>query len=165
MKYALRPARESDSTSILSIYNYFITKTWNVYREKPVSINYVTHLFEKTKIHPFYVVETNGKVIGWGLTKPYSTIENEPETAECSYFILPDYTGEGIGSKLLHTLIDKSRTVGIRVLLASIMAKNTQSISFHKHMGFTECGRFHKVIRKWGELVDLLWMEKTITTG
>ena len=84
-------------------------------------------------------------------------------TAECSYFILPDYTGHGIDKALLQKLIAESTKIGVRVLLASIMEKNEQSIGFHQHMGFQECGRFHSVIRKRGEYVNPVWMEKQIS--
>ena len=47
-------------------------------------------------------------------------------------------------------------------ILANISSLNTDSISFHRKNGFTECGRFRKVGRKKGREFDTVWMQKML---
>lgn len=83
-------------------------------------------------------------------------------TAEVTYFIHPDYTGKGLGKKLLGFLEKGAVEKGITNILANISSLNPRSIDFHKKNGFVECGRFKNVGRKKGQLFDTVWMQKVL---
>ncbi len=158
----IRPATPSDRDRVTEIFNYFVINTMHTYLDEPVGRDFFDSLWQNTPTHPFYIAEHNGVVIGYGLTKPYSTLAKKDRTVELSYFLLPEYTGQGIGHELLDKITHDSRKRGVQVLVASIMGVNVQSIHFHEKMGFSHCGLFHRVIEKWGQVVDMVWMEKHI---
>jgi phosphinothricin acetyltransferase len=84
------------------------------------------------------------------------------KTAEITYFIHPDHTGKGIGTKLLRLLEKEGMQKGITNILANISSLNPRSVDFHKKNGFIECGRFKNVGRKKGKLFDTVWMQKML---
>ncbi len=82
--------------------------------------------------------------------------------AEITYFMAPEYVGQGIGSQILERLLVWARENGITSILASISSLNPGSIAFHKKNGFVECGRFAGIGRKKGKDFDVVWMQKMI---
>jgi phosphinothricin acetyltransferase len=83
-------------------------------------------------------------------------------TAEVSYFVAPDRTGQGLGSTLLAFLEGEAPKMGVDSLLADISSLNEGSIRFHLAHGFKECGRFKRVGRKFGRDFDQVWMQKLL---
>jgi L-amino acid N-acyltransferase YncA len=90
---------------------------------------------------------------------PYPAFDR---TAEAGYFILPEFTRSGLGGLLLKTLETEARSVGIDNLLANISSLNPASLSFHAKHGFRECGRFRKILKKFGQDLDIVWMQKAL---
>ena len=73
-----------------------------------------------------------------------------------------DYTGLGLGTKLLNELISAGKKIGITNYLAHISSQNTQSLNFHKKHGFEEVGRFKKVAIKFNNFIDVVWVQKQL---
>ena len=84
------------------------------------------------------------------------------QTAEITYFIQPDMTGKGLGTRMLRHLEAAGKAQGITTILASISSLNEGSIRFHAQNRFTECGRFIKIGIKNGVAFDTVWMQKDI---
>ena len=82
--------------------------------------------------------------------------------AEITYFILPDYTREGLGEKLLEKLVMDAKSRSIDSLLASISPLNEPSIRFHEKNGFVRCGCFKSIGKKFNRDFDMIWMQKRI---
>ncbi|MDD4050440.1 MAG: GNAT family N-acetyltransferase [candidate division Zixibacteria bacterium] len=83
-------------------------------------------------------------------------------TGEITYFILPEFTGRGIGVELLGRLTEEAKARGIDTLLGSISSLNEGSLRFHLRHGFVECGRFRRIGRKQGRDFDVIWVQKFI---
>ncbi|MFH1776033.1 MAG: GNAT family N-acetyltransferase, partial [Candidatus Omnitrophota bacterium] len=79
-----------------------------------------------------------------------------------TYFLLPEFTRKGIGKKILEFLIQEAQKKNIDTLLANISSFNEQSIKFHEKMGFSHCGSFKRVGRKFGKNFDVVWMQKLL---
>ena len=60
---------------------------------------------------------------------------------------------------LRHILKRKSH---IDTLLADISSLNEPSIKFHEKLGFSHCGSFKRVGRKFGKDFDVVWMQKLL---
>jgi len=113
--------------------------------------------------YPFYVIESPREgTVGFGLMRPYNTYGTFKRTAELTYFILPEHTRKGLGLKLLRTLANEGKALGIDNLLAHMSSLNKASIDFHRKQGFHECGRFRNIGRKFGKNFDVLWMQLII---
>ena len=62
----------------------------------------------------------------------------------------------------LDAVLKKLKSLGIDTLLANISSHNQPSRAFHEKHGFRECGRFKRISRKFGQDVDIVWMQKFI---
>jgi len=62
----------------------------------------------------------------------------------------------------LNVLIKEAKRKGFDTLLASISSLNEISLNFHLKNGFTECGRFKRIGKKFGQDFDEVWMQRFI---
>ena len=102
------------------------------------------------------------KVVGFGFLKKYHPYPAFNRTAEAGYFILPEFTRNGLGGLLLEMLEKDARAMGVDNLVANISSLNPPSLEFHKKHGFSECGRFEKILTKFGLDLDIVWMQKKL---
>lgn len=162
MSFELVPLSGSHGSPVISIFNHYIENTLCAYPDSPVPETFFSRLLEMIHGYPAYAVIEGERINGFGFLRPYSPFSTFSHTAEISYFLHPDCTGQGIGSVLFRRLEEDARSMGIRIILASIASENTGSIGFHLHHGFRECGRFEKVVEKKGKTFDVVWMQKEI---
>lgn len=148
----------NDICDMLTIFNHFAKESFAVYCDYELPKDQFIKLLEHTKI--ILVIRDNEKVIGFGYISNYKPYPNFNRTGLLTYFILPEYTGKGLGTKLFNELISKGRTIGITNYLAHISSKNEQSIRFHEKYGFEEVGRLKNVAVKFGEQIDIVWVQK-----
>lgn len=162
MEYTLRPALAVDKDAVLEIFAYFTENTFAVFTEEKPDDKFYIQMVESIGGMPFLVVETHGRVVGFAFAKPFMPFRTFKRTALLTYFILPEFTGMGIGSSLLEALTGELHKLGVDTLLVNVSHLNEQSLAFHRKHGFAECGRFRRVCRKNGRDVDVVWMEKFI---
>lgn len=110
----IRKVLDGDRDDIVSIFNYYVENGFAAYPDKPLDDRLFDFL--KTIIYgdAFFVLETaEKKVIGFGFLKKYHPYPAFNRTAEAGYFILPEYTGRGLGARLLD-ILEKSANEGHR---------------------------------------------------
>ncbi len=159
----IRKVTDWDCDQIVSIFNYYVEHGFAAYPEKPQDRKFFD--FIKTIIYgdAFFALETREKkIIGFGLLKKYHPYPAFNRTAEAGYFILPEYTGRGLGGLLLEVLEREARVMEVDNLLVNISSLNPPSLAFHKKHGFRECGRFEKILIKFGRDMDIVWMQKML---
>ncbi|MFA4825056.1 MAG: N-acetyltransferase family protein [Methanoregula sp.] len=156
----LREAKDNDRNEILDIFNHYATTGFAAYPDGPVPPQ-IFPLLREGAIS-FCVMECENEIIGFGILKSFFPFPAFRHTGMITYFIHPEYTGQGLGRQMLDRLTQDAHTAGITTLLANISSKNEGSIRFHERNGFAHAGRLHAVGEKFGELFDLVWMEKKI---
>jgi len=161
MNITIRKATSEDKSSIISIFNYYVENSFAAYPEKKVGDEFFDRLKNITYNDSFYVIENSkAGVIGFGLLKKYHPADTLQRTVELTYFLHHDYLRFGLGKKLLDVLFSDARNYGVKTLLAHISSLNEISINFHLRNGFTECGRFKCVGKKFGKEFDVVWVQK-----
>ncbi len=158
MSDRIRPVEDRDAEAVLKVFNHHVAHSFAAYAEQ----EFGSEVFEtfKKNASVFYIQEVDDEVAGFGFIRPYNLFENFCHTGMLTYFLLPQYTGRGLGTKLLNKLLDYARDNGIYNLVAHISSKNVQSLNFHKKHGFEECGRLKKMGKKFGEAFDIVWVQK-----
>ncbi|WP_440949798.1 N-acetyltransferase family protein [Methanosphaerula subterraneus] len=161
--YQFTPITVSDGEALIEIFNHYIEESEAAFLEDPVSPVFFEKLLPYLKIYPSVAVrDGQDALVGFGMLRPHNQMPAFRHTAEITYFIRPDLTGQGIGTSMLQHLEEQGKGAGIRNILACISSRNEGSIRFHTRSGFTECGRFKNTGRKKGRFFDTVWMQKEI---
>ena len=163
MRISIVQLEMEHAKDVLEIFNYYVENTFAAYPENPLPEQAARRLIENCNGYPAFAgVDENGKVAGFCMLRPYNPFSVFAETAEITYFIAPEYTGSGIGSRMLEHLEKSAREKGIRHILASISSLNEGSVRFHLRKGFMECGRFRDIGRKKGRNFDVIYLQKDL---
>ena len=160
MDYAIRPVQEADWPVIAAIFNHFVVNSPAAYPDRPVEPEFFRDRHSKLSGFPFVVVEADERAVGFAYLSPVHPVPTMARSAQLTYFILPNHTGHGLGSRLLEMLMERGRAMGIDNFMAHISSLNEGSIRFHERHGFTECGRFQRIGTKVGQDFDMVWMQR-----
>ena len=154
----IREARAEDGKAVNDIFRRFAGDSFAVYSDKPLMYDFFRKNSDLAIL--FYVVEYEGIVVGFAYLKPFRSYENFRHTGMPTYFLLPEFTGRGIGTRLLNTLVENGRALGVTNFVAHLSSKNTQSYNFHIKHGFVEVGRLQDMGIKFNESFDIVWVQK-----
>jgi len=163
MEYSISAITNEDQKSIIDIFNHYVEHSFAAFPESPLPYEAFDIFLQMSKgLASGALKDPSGKLLGFGMLRPFHPMPAFSRTAEVTYFMDPDYTGKGLGKDLLRFLETTARPKGILTLLAHISSLNTASIHFHRNNGFIECGRFKRVGRKKGRVFDSVWMQKML---
>jgi phosphinothricin acetyltransferase len=163
MSYSFTPMRTSDGKAVIDIFNFFIENSFAAYPEEKVDISFYDRLMEMAEEYPSAVVrDESQKIVGFALLHAHHRAHCFRRCAEITYFLLPQHTRRGIGSRVLAAFAKEAKAMGIDTILASISSLNLNSIRFHQKQGFVECGRFRRIGKKFDKDFDVIWMQKCL---
>jgi phosphinothricin acetyltransferase len=80
-------------------------------------------------------------------------------TVENTIHVRQDRWDSGIGTDLMHALLDEARQSGKHSMVAAIDGANEASIRFHERLGFVEVARMPEIGAKFGRWLDLILLE------
>ena len=112
--------------------------------------------------YPWIVCDDNGTVTGYAYGSTHRARHAYQWSAEVSAYVRDDYHRRGIGKALYTSLFEILALQGYRTAFAGITAPNPASVEFHKAMGFSEIGIFHKIGYKFGIWHDTIWLERPL---
>ncbi len=163
MEYKLEALSESDRKAVVDIFNHFVENSFAAFMDSREPYELFDRFVEGIGDYPAAALKTeSGETVGFGFLRPHHRSETFRRTANITYFILPEHTGKGLGTRMLNRFVGEAKARGIDIFLASISSLNVQSIEFHKKHGFVECGRFKEVGVKHGKTFDMVWMQKML---
>jgi len=151
-----------DSPAMLNILNHYALHSVADFSDEAYTQSDITTLLNASEHFPKYAAEIEGKVIGFGMAYPFRSEGTFAGTAKFTYWLDPDFTGQGIGSELYDNLERDCEAQGITNILVNISSENAGSIRFHERRGYTLCGRFRNVANKLGRRFDMLWYQKQL---
>lgn len=157
------PMCEEHGPEIMEIFNHYIANSFAAYPDTTLPPQAFALFLQMTKGYPAFAIMDGSRLIGFCFLRAYNPMPAFSATAEITSFIHPEFTGMGIGRSALAKIEEAARGAGIRRILASISSLNAGSIRFHAVNGFLECGRFHGIGVKKGNVFDVVWMEKEIS--
>ena len=102
-------------------------------------------------------------VVGFAYYGPYHPRSAYRFTVEDSVYVDEGARGTGIGTALLGGLVQRATAAGFRQMVAVIgSSDNAGSIALHARLGFTEAGVLRDVGLKFGRLLDVVLMQRTL---
>lgn len=166
----VRQAVPDDAERLLEIYAWYIENTAVTFDyDVPSAGEFRSRIIGTIKEFPYLVLEDCGRVQGYAYAGPFVGRAAYSHSCELSIYLDHDAHGRGYGRILYEALEGKLKEAGILNLYACIgdpviedeyLTRNSEQ--FHRHLGFTKVGTFHKCGYKFGRWYNMIWMEKII---
>ena len=162
--YRHRLALFSDLPAIVEIYNRTVPSRIVTADTEPVTVEsrlawFAEHTPER---RPLWVVEQEGRVIGW---LSYSNFYGRPAysgTAELSIYVDAEVRGHGLGRYLLAQAIAFAPEVKVHTLLGFIFGHNEASLGLFDAFGFERWANMPRVATLDGIERDLIIVGKRV---
>lgn len=152
----IRPVTLQDATALTAIYNEYILHSTATFEVHPIDKQEMQkRIAEISSDCPYFVYETDGKIIGYCYAHPWKIREAYSRTWETTIYIARGHEGKGAGKQLMQQLIEACRHRHIHVLIACITSENTTSRDFHAALGFKQVSSFDEVGRKFGRWLGI----------
>jgi L-amino acid N-acyltransferase YncA len=162
---AIRPAREHDAQAIAAIYAWHVangTATFDTLA--PRAEEWASKIADfAVRGFPFLIAERGGGVRAYAYAARFRERAAYAHTCEDSIYVAHDARGVGIGFALLNELITAARASGFRQMIAVIGGGEPASAALHSKCGFVHAGRMRHVGRKFGRLLDTVYMQCDLT--
>ena len=156
----IRDAVESDLGSVVAIYNASIPGRLATADTEPVTVeSRRAWLRDRDRArHPVWVVERQGRVIGWLSVGPFYGRPAYAATSELGIYVDPAEQRGGAATALMRHALAQAETLGLTTYLAFVFAHNQRSVALCEKFGFATWGRLPRVAVLDGVERDLLIM-------
>lgn len=158
----IRRAVRDDVPALLDIYNHEVINGVSTLDLNPRTLDEWYAWFEshQSEVHPLFVAEYDGRVLGYASFSPYRSKEAYLSTVELSIYVSPAARGYGVATKLLEALVDHAWASDVIHLVVSVItSENEPSMHLHRKFGFTYRGTLHEVGFKHGRYLDISMYE------
>jgi L-amino acid N-acyltransferase len=156
----IRRAAVADAAAIADIYNHYVLNSTATFDTHPKSTeDREWWLSDRDPRHPVIVAERGGGVIAWAALGPYRARPAWGLTSEVAVYVAASERGSGIGTRLLATLVDEARALGLHVLMSQVVGGNDPSVRLAERLGFERVGMLREVGRKFDTWLDVVIME------
>ncbi len=156
----IRDAVEADLPVIVQIYNATVPTRMVTAELEPTTVEARLPWFREhsSEHYPFWVAESEGRVIGWLDFKKFLPRCAYRSTAEISVYVDQEFRRRGVGQRLLEQAIARAPSLGITALVGLIFGHNESSLSLFQRLGFERWGFFPAVAQLDGVERDLVVM-------
>lgn len=161
---AVRPATPDDAAAVQAIYAFHVAHgTASFDTEAPDEAFWRDKIAHVTaRGWPFLVADRAREVVGHAYATQFRDRAAYAHTCEDSIYIANGMQGQGIGRMLMAALIDAARTSGFEQMIAVIGGGEPASVALHGAFGFEHAGRMRNVGRKFGSVLDTVYMQKDL---
>src|SRR5438552_15977719 len=154
----IRDAVEADLPTIVEIYNATVPTHMVTAELEPTTVEARLPWFREhwSEHYPFWVAESEGRVIAWLDFKRFLPRCAYRGTAEISVYVDEEFRRRGVGQRLLEDAIARAPSLGITALVGLIFGHNEPSLKLFQRFGFERWGFFPAVAQLDGLKRDLV---------
>ena len=154
----IRDAGEADLQAIVDIYNAAIPGRRATADTEPVSVESRRAWLRAhdAALHPLWVLERDGRVVGWLSVSEFYGRPAYAATAELSVYVDGAAQRGGIATALMKHALARAPALGLSTYLGFIFAHNERSVSLFRKFGFSQWGHLPRVAVLDGVERDLL---------
>jgi L-amino acid N-acyltransferase YncA/cephalosporin hydroxylase len=158
VNWIIRDAVEADLPAIIEIYNATVPTRMVTAELEPTTVEARLPWFREHSPdeYPFWVAESEGRVIGWLDFKKFQPRCAYRGTAEISVYVHENFRRHGVGQRLLEEAIARAPSLGITALVGLIFGHNEPSLKSFGRLGFERWGFFPGVAQLDGVKRDLI---------
>ena len=162
----IRRATPADAAAIAAIYApQVLTGTASFETEAPDAAEMAARLARvQGKGWPWLVWDAGDRLLGYAYASQFRDRPAYAHTAENSVYVAASARGRGIGLALLEALFTAARAAGFEQMIAVVgdAAGNTASLALHTRAGFRPVGRLEGVGCKFGRLLDVAYLQRSL---
>ena len=170
MNYNIRDVIISDTEELLNIYEYYVLNTAITFEiTVPTLDEFKERIINISKEYSYIVIEDDNRILGYAYAHILKDREAYKKSVEVTIYLRHGYTKLGLGKLLYLELEKRLKALGVKNLYACITKPDipdkyvdNNSEEFHKRMGYTTVGLFHKCGIKYDTWYNVIWMEKII---
>jgi len=163
MNVTFEPLSMTHQSAVMAIFNHYVETSTAAFPGRPLPEPFFAMFLKKCEGgYPSFAVLDGKTVIGFCQLSPYNPMPTFAKTAECTFFIAPEYTGKGVGKLCLSKLIEEGRQMGITHLISEVSSENEGSIRFHEANGFRKVGALESVGEKLGRVFSVVMLQKDL---
>jgi L-amino acid N-acyltransferase YncA len=158
VNWIIRDAVEADLPAIIEIYNATVPTRMVTAELEPTTVEARLPWFRdhSPDEYPFWVAESDGRVIGWLDFKKFLPRCAYRGTAEISVYVHENFQRHGVGQRLLEEAIARAPSLGITTLVGLIFGHNEPSLKLFGRLGFERWGLLPGVAQLDGLKRDLV---------
>ena len=163
----IRDAIEADLPGIIEIYNATVPTRIVTAELEPTTVEARLPWFREHSPdeHPFWVAESDGRIIGWLDFKKFLPRCAYRGTAEISVYVDEKFGRRGVARRLLEEAIARAPSLGISAMVGLIFAHNEPSLKLFERLGFRRWGLLPRIARLDDVQRDLIIVGRHITLG
>lgn len=160
----IRRAMPSDAKALAEIYNHYIATSTATFDTEPKTVSERREwIASHGDTHPVFVVAQGDQILGFGSLSAWAARPAWGRTVEVSTYVAPEARGGGVGAALMEALLEAAVAAGHHALIGQIVAGNEPSLAMSRRFGFEEVGRLREVGYKFGEMLDVVLMQRVIS--
>ena len=149
-------ATKDHLAEIVEIYNWAVVNTQATFDTKTKTPEDQHIWLEKHKgDYVLLVALEDKKVVGWAGVAPWSDRCAYDGTGEVAIYIHPHFHNQGLGTKLLKSLIKWGCQKEFRTLISKIISTSEHSLALHRKLGFQDIGVMKNVGKKFDQFLDV----------
>jgi L-amino acid N-acyltransferase YncA len=163
----IRPSSDVDVPAMLAIYEHHITRgveDLGDYQPEPMNAEDLKRRRKtmRRKRLPHLVADIDGAIAGYAYAVPFRKRPAYRYTIKHSIYVHPGHLHEGIGRRLLPTLIEACAAAGYRQMIGYIDGANEASLRLHEACGFRRVGLLPSVAYKFGHWSDSVMVQRSL---
>ena len=164
----VRNCLEADMPAVATIYGHHVRFGTASFETEPPSLDEMCRRRYNilAKGLPYLVAVSDGRVLGYAYAGAYRPRAAYRDTVENSIYIHSEFTGRGIGKRLLPALLTECEVRDLRQMIAVVGdSANVPSIQLHERCGFRTVGVFRSIGYKHGRWLDSVVLQKSLGRG
>jgi phosphinothricin acetyltransferase len=161
----VRTARRRDCPAINEIHNFYVANTTATFLLEPQTLDERHDWFDgRSAAHPVLVAELERRVVGWASLSAFRARPAYARTAEVGVYVHHDFHRRGIGRILIDAIVERGRDAGLHVIVGGACSESTASLGLLQACGFQRVAHFHQVGFKFGRWLDVIFLERILTS-
>lgn len=162
----IRPAEASDAGAIGAIYDEAATSGFATFATGPHPADERrAWLAARPQRAPVWCGVAGGEVVAWSALAPFSHRPWYAGVAEYTVYVAGARHGEGIGGRMLESLLDAAPGYGYWKLVGMILPENAAGLALARRAGFRVVGTHRAHARRDGRWRDVTIVERHLDGG